>query len=478
MLHYLIVSALASTPPTQLLPQVRDPTAIQRAFMPKALELLSDETPCALFYDLDAFRDTLLKIKAAFPDTTLHAIAMKANPLAACLLLAKDLGFGVEVASPCELEHALRLGFAPERIVMDSPAKTVRDLRNALAAGVQLNADNFDELARIDEILTNEYGGGGAKGLGSCTSRIGVRVNPQYGEGKIAATGTIAKTSKFGLPLMEVREELLDAYKRYAWLTCVHCHVGSQGCELELLVRGSKSVLALANEINAHCGAEQVRTLDIGGGMPADYGSDAPDEGVPERITPARYRAALEAEAPEMFEDGSKFSLVTEFGRAASAKAGYMVSRVEYVKSAGGRRLASVHCGADLFLRTAYQPKNWPHRVSAWSADGVFLPPAEQNEVWDVVGPLCFRGDIVAEGVELPAELGGGCAICVHDAGAYTIAMFSKYNSRQAPPVFGFRAEGAGYAGIEHRAAKPLIIERLSAGESVEQALSLWQVPQ
>ena len=56
--------------------------------------------------------------------------------------------------------------------------------------------------------------------------------------------------------------------------------------------------------------------------------------------------------------------------------------------------------------------------------------------------------------------------------------MFSKYNSRQAPPVFGFRAEGAGYAGIEHRAAKPLIIERLSAGESVEQALSLWQVPQ
>ena len=49
---------------------------------------------------------------------------------------------------------------------MDSSAKKVRDLRNALAAGVQLNADNFDELARIDEILTNEYGGGGAKGLG------------------------------------------------------------------------------------------------------------------------------------------------------------------------------------------------------------------------------------------------------------------------------------------------------------------------
>ena len=32
-----------------------------------------------------------------------------------------------------------------------------------------------------------------------------------------------------------------------------------------------------------------------------------------------------------------------------------MLSTVEYVKSAGGRRLATVHCGADLFLRTCYQ---------------------------------------------------------------------------------------------------------------------------
>jgi diaminopimelate decarboxylase len=50
------------------------------------------------------------------------------------------------------------------------------------------------------------YGGGGLRGLGSCTSRsIGVRVNPQLGEGGIAATGTVAPTSKFGVALAEVR---------------------------------------------------------------------------------------------------------------------------------------------------------------------------------------------------------------------------------------------------------------------------------
>ena len=103
---------------------------------------------------------------------------------------------------------------------------------------------------------------------------------------------------------------------------------------------------ALADEINEliathSIGADsstprRVTLLDIGGGMPVDYGSDAPDAAEPERITPSRYRAALQAEAPELFD--GRYSLVTEFGRSASAKAGYMISRVEYTKSAGGRR--------------------------------------------------------------------------------------------------------------------------------------------
>ena len=59
------------------------------------------------------------------------------------------------MASPAELEHALRLGFVPHRIVLDSPAKTRRDLRRALAAGVRLNADNPLTLTNIlTRILT------------------------------------------------------------------------------------------------------------------------------------------------------------------------------------------------------------------------------------------------------------------------------------------------------------------------------------
>ena len=241
-------------------------------------------------------------------------------------------------------------------------------------------------------------------------------------------------------------------------------HVGSQGCPLDLLVEGARAVLHLAQEINAYVGSRQVRVLDLGGGLPVDYASDAPDAAVPERLTMARYARALREKVPEAFDE-TRWTLLTEFGRFVHAKCGLMLSTIEYVKSAGGRRIATVHCGADLFLRTCYQPEAWPHRVSAWGADGCFLDPdAAECDTWDVVGPLCFRGDIIAAARKLPASLAAGCAIAVHDAGAYTLAMFSKYNSRLAPPVYGW-SEGGGR------------IAKLSDAETVDEALAMWQMP-
>ena len=211
-------------------------------------------------------------------------------------------------------------------------------------------------------------------------------------------------------------------------------------------------------------GSRQVRVLDLGGGLPVDYASDAPDAAVPERLTMARYARALREKVPEAFDE-TRWTLLTEFGRFVHAKCGLMLSTIEYVKSAGGRRIATVHCGADLFLRTCYQPEAWPHRVSAWGADGCFLDPdAAECDTWDVVGPLCFRGDIIAAARQLPASLAAGCAIAVHDAGAYTLAMFSKYNSRLAPPVYGW-SEGGGR------------IAKLSDAETVDEALAMWQMP-
>ena len=56
---------------------------------------------------------------------------------------------GCEVASPGELEQALRAGFEAENIVYDEPAKTRAVLEKVLELGIGLNIDNFQEFERV-----------------------------------------------------------------------------------------------------------------------------------------------------------------------------------------------------------------------------------------------------------------------------------------------------------------------------------------
>ena len=75
---------------------------------------------------------------------------------------------GCEVASPGELALARAAGFAPERTVFDSPAKTRAEIAQALGTGMALNIDSFQELDRVDAWLAKNPG---------CRSVIGIRVN-------------------------------------------------------------------------------------------------------------------------------------------------------------------------------------------------------------------------------------------------------------------------------------------------------------
>lgn len=50
----------------------------------------------------------------------------------------------------------------------------------------------------------------------------------QVGMGSISALSTAGAVSKFGVPLLECRQQLVDAFVRHPWLDALHLHVGSQ----------------------------------------------------------------------------------------------------------------------------------------------------------------------------------------------------------------------------------------------------------
>jgi len=391
--------------------------------------------PVALFYDLDAYDRLLSKCASAFGGNFRHYVAAKANPVLGMLGHAHARGFGVECASIGELllahEH---LGVPTGDVVFDSPAKTARELEYAVEHGIRCHLDNFAEYERVLGVV----------GDVSRPRQLGFRVNPSsVGEGSVKALSVSTPDSKFGVDIADAptRARLLDLYVQSPFLDSVHVHVGSAGMAPETqLAEGVRAALDLALEVNARRPESPLRVIDIGGGLPVNYASDALEtDSVPSF---ERYASFLRARCPELFD--GRFTVLTEFGQSLNAKAGFLASRVEFVKKDPHRsaHLAIVHFGADVCLRQAYAAAEHPRRFAAFSAaDAAFKPPGATRQPWSIGGPLCFQGDFVATALagHLPDDLHPGDLLVMLDAGANTLSLFSRHCARFAPPVYGFR---------------------------------------
>ena len=439
--------------PDHLARRVRRDRAVHAAVARGLLD--PDETPVAAFVDLAGIAESARELLAAWPRglDVLHAFAAKANPLVPVLALLREQGLGCEVSSPGELAQARAAGFPAERIVLDSPAKSRRELVDALSSGIALNIDNFEELERVDELVAG----------GLPARRLGVRINPQVGVGSIVAMSTAGQTTKFGIALADPgnRERLLRAYAERPWLRWVHVHVGSQGIPLELNAAGVAEAVAFAADVNA-LRLDQVGGVDVGGGLPVDFTGD---EDTP---TFADQVAALRAATPELFSGA--FKIVTEYGRSLLAKNGFIASRVEYTKTTGGRAIALTHAGAQVAARTVFAPEAWPLRVLAYNRHGV--PSPAELEVQDVAGPCCFAGDLLARERKLP-KLETEDVVVVPDTGAYYFSSPFQYNSLPMPPVFGFEvAEDASRASDGTAEIDTVSFRVLRAAETLDELVA------
>jgi diaminopimelate decarboxylase len=398
-------------------------------------DLISSGDTALLFYDLSFLDRRVKNLIEVFPESTLHAVAIKANPLVKILNHLRDIGAGLEAASLPELFLAVKCGFNPKKIVFDSPVKTRDEIFFAVENGVHINADSFDELERIDSLVRER----------KTASTFGVRINPQVGTGEIIATGVAGDYSKFGIPIKDHREKIIRSIIDFDWLRGIHVHIGSQGCPVNLLIGGIQTIVELVNEANSalrDSGIERrINIIDLGGGLPVSYRKDQKPVGMIE------YRERLNAVLDAL--EGDDFKFITEFGRYIHANTGWTASRVEYVKRENGINTAMIHVGADLFLRECYRPEDWYHEFSVVDKDGN-LKSGLDDTPYVLAGPLCFAGDTIARNIRLPM-VEKGDYIIIHDTGAYTLSMWSRYNSRQIPKVIGYYNDGESFEILRER---------------------------
>lgn len=380
-----------------------------------------DKDNSVIVHDLDRLRSRLAAIADAFPAGTLHAIAIKANPLVEILRVCVAAGTGLEAASIEEVHLALAADCPADRIIFDSPAKTVGEIAECLERGTHLNVDNFAELERIESVLANI----------NSASTIGLRINPEVSAGTISTTSVGSVGSKFGMSISRERTRIIDAFRRHDWVAGLHIHVGSQGCGLDLLCDAAVKIQDLRAEIETVVD-RQVSIIDIGGGLPAAY------QEVDDPPSPNQYSDQLVRAVPQLM-DGS-VRLMTEFGRSVHAGCGIALSRVEYVREiSNDHRMAVIHLGADFLLRPVYRSEDWKHEFLLFDPSG--KPKTGPSEKVSVAGPLCFAGDILARELSMPRPEPGD-TIAIRDVGAYTLSMWSRHCSRGIPAVVGYERGG------------------------------------
>ena len=151
--------------------------------------------------------------------------AMKANSNQAVIATLAKLGAGADVVSGGELLRARAAGVPPHKIMFSGVGKTVRELEQAVDAGILcVNVESEAELELLAAIAATQ----------GRTVDVSIRVNPDIDPKTHAKIATGKAENKFGIPISRAR----DVYGRAAKLKGVRIagvdmHIGSQIVELD-----------------------------------------------------------------------------------------------------------------------------------------------------------------------------------------------------------------------------------------------------
>ena len=334
-----------------------------------------DTQKATIFYLKSVLEHRLDLLKQHFPNNTLHAVAIKTNNHPDVLKHIVNSGFGLEAASMEEVMLARTAGASNEHIVFDSPVKTPQEIDSIVTSftGMYVNANSLEELDRYPD----------NHGL-----NLGLRINPLVQSDATEIFDVATSTSKFGVPISR-EEEIVKACIKHQ-ITVLHFHIGSGIKDFSANLRAAKKVIELAQRIDAirelKGDETRINTLDIGGGIYFDLDNDS-------------HSVQEFCESLSQIDGIQNYRLITEYGAFIHKHNSFVVSKVEYVIDNGKDvpKLAYVHVGADLFLRKVYSSLNIEYPYSVFQDN-----ESNEMEEYTVVGPLCFSGDVLYEGIKLP----------------------------------------------------------------------------
>lgn len=340
----------------------------------------------------DILRDCLLPGSRLF-------YSMKANPLIGiCRFLIKK-GCGIEVASKCELEAALRSGCKAEDIIFSGPGKTKDEIAFAVNAGIKsINIESLYEAQLINECAEKN----------EVITDIALRINPSRlnKSSKIKMSGV---PSQFGIDECDITDYLfmqLNCLKNVRVIG-LQIYMGTQILDSLEICNNTKDTIELALKWRKQFDFP-LKYIDFGGGFGVPY---FPGE------SPLDIHL-LKQKMNELYQtykqELKNTELIFESGRFLVAESGIYITQVLYEKNSRGRRYIVCDGGSNFHASSAFLGRfvrnNFPVTT---------IPDNDKKEEMTIVGPLCTPTDVIAQNVSINQNIAIGDYVVILKSGAY-----------------------------------------------------------
>ena len=362
-------------------------------------------TPCFVYSELSISRN-FEEIRDVFSDDKKSIYySVKANSSLSILKLLSSLGSGFDIVSMGELDRVIKIGADPKKIVYSGVGKSEEDIKRSIELGIYcINVESFSELERIKKIASEL----------KIKAPVAIRVNPNIDPGSHEYISTGLESTKFGINLKNMMNAFIYADEaEYIDLIGIDYHIGSQIETLDPFIEAVSSVAKIIKELKKK--DINLELIDMGGGLGIDY------EGNKVPSMKEYGNALIKAIKDNNLEE---YKIILELGRSIVGNAGYLLTKVEYIKRDSEKNYVIVDAGMDNLIR--------PALYGAWH--NIICASIDSNEeiLCDVVGPVCECADFLGKDRKLSVSQDD--ILIITSCGAYASSMASNYNSRPKPP--------------------------------------------
>ena len=353
-------------------------------------------------YSYDKIKNNINNFKKNFKTINpLICFSVKSNSNLKILSLINKFGLGADVVSKGELIRALKAKIKPEKIVFSGVGKTIDELKFAVTKKILLiNAESENEIIEIEKIAKKN----------NKKINIGIRLNPDTDAKTLKKISTGKKENKFGLTQKKFLE-LLKKYKssKFVNIICLSVHIGSQITSHVPY----KNMLNVINKIIQQS-KYKFKYIDLGGGMGIQYGNNL------NNLDYSKYNKLIKS-----FLKKNNSKIIFEPGRSIVGNAGYLISKITYVKQTNSKNFVILDSAMNDLIRPALYGSK--HRIVPSK-----LNRKKISKKHEFVGPICETTDKFLT-VAKYQKINQRDIIIICDVGAYGMVLSSNYNLRPKP---------------------------------------------